>query len=145
MTVRLKPRIVVLPYVLLLLFVAAATSLGGFWFPWWWPAVPGLLAGFWRRETPVRIFLVSFLGAGAAWAVVAIGYDTRNEGILSARIAPLFHLGGSLGLVLATAIVGGVTAGLGALVGDHFHRFWRSLMLALAAEDIVIPPDEEKA
>jgi hypothetical protein len=126
-----------------MLFVAAATSLGGFLFPWWWPAVPGLLAGFWRPGTPVRNFTAAFAGAGLAWAVVAVYFEARNDGILSARIAPLFHLPGSVALILATAAVGGLTAGLGALLGDHFRRFWRSLLLALAAEDVVIPPDEE--
>ena len=127
------------------LFVAAATSLGGFFFPWWWPAVPGLLAGFWKPGTPVRTFLAAFVGASISWAAVAVYFEWRNEGILSARVAPLFHLPGSAGLMLATAGVGGLTAGLGAILGDHFRRFWRSLMLALAAEDVVIPPDEDKS
>jgi hypothetical protein len=131
-------------YGLLLLFVAVATWLGGFFFPWWWPAVPGLVAGFWKPGTPVRTFLAAFLGAGLVWAAVAGFYEWRNEGILSARIAPLFHLPGSVGLILATAGVGGVTAGLGALLGDTFRRFWISLMRALAAEDVVIPPDEDR-
>jgi hypothetical protein len=125
-------------------FVALATSLGGFFFPWWWPAVPGLLAGFWKPGTPVRSFVASCAGAGLAWAAVAAYFEARNEGILSARIAPLFHLPGGGALILATAAVGGLTAGLGALLGDHFRRFWRSLLLALAAEDVVIPPDEEE-
>ena len=126
------------------IFVAAATSLGGFYFPWWWPAVPGLIIGFWKPRTPTRTFLAACVGAGVAWAAVAIYFEWRNEGILSARVAPLFHLPGSLGLILATAAIGGLTAGLGAMLGDHFRRFWQSLMLALVAEDIVIPPDEEK-
>ena len=127
-----------------LLFVAVATSLGGFLFPWWWPAVPGLLVGFWKPDRPARTFLASLVGAGLAWAAVAVYFEWRNGGILSARIAPLFHLPGSAGLILATAGFGGLTAGLGALLGDSFRRFWRSLMLALVAEDVVIPPDEEK-
>ena len=131
------------PYLWLCLFVAAATSLGGFVFPWWWPAIPGLVAGFWKPGTPIRTFLASFAGAGTAWIAVAIYFEARNEGILSARIAPVFHLPGSAALILATAAVGGLTAGLGSMVGDHFRRFWRSLILALAAEDVVIPPDEE--
>ena len=132
----------ILIYVWVMLFVAIATSLGGFYFPWWWPAVPGLLAGFWRSRTPLRTFLAAFVGAGLAWAAVAAFFEWRNQGILSARIAPLFHLPGSAALILATAAVGGLTAGLGALLGDHFRRFWRSLLLALAAEDVVIPPDD---
>ena len=139
------PKILLGPYFLLSLFVAIATTLGGVVFPWWWPAIPGLLAGFWKPGTPIRTFLASFVGAGVAWIAVAIYFEARNEGILSARIAPLFHLPGSAALILATAAVGGLTAGLGSMVGDHLRRLWRSLMLALAAEDVVIPPDEDKS
>jgi hypothetical protein len=125
-------------------FVAIATVLGGFVFPWWWPAVPGLVVGFWKPDTRIRTFLAACAGGAVAWAAVALYYDAGNEGILSARIAPLFHLSGEGSLILLTAGVGGLTAGLGSMVGGSFRRFWRSLMLALAAEDVVIPPDEEK-
>jgi len=137
-------RVLFAPPLVSAVFVGAVTSLGGFFFPWWWPAVPGLVAGFWKPDTRVRIVVASFLGAAVAWAAVALYFDARNEGILSARIAPLFHLPGEGALVLATAAVGGLTAALGTTLGGAFRRFWRSLMLALAAEDVVIPPDEER-
>src|SRR5215217_4589791 len=125
-------------------FVLAASLLGGPFFPWWWPAVPGLLAGFWRPGA-TRAFIASALGAGLGWAAVALYFDWRNAGLLSARIAALFHLPGSAGLLFATAIVGGVTAGLGALVGNHFRLFWRSLSEAMAAENVLLPPDDTLA
>lgn len=129
---------------LLATFVLAASALGGPFFPWWWPAVPGLIAGFWRPGA-TRAFFTAFVGAAVAWGAVAIGLDARNAGLLSARIAPLFHLPGAMGLVAVTAIVGGVTAGLGALVGNHFRLFWRSLSEALAAENVILPPDDSLA
>jgi hypothetical protein len=129
---------------LLALFVLAASLLGGPFFPWWWPAVPGLLAGFWKPGA-TRAFFAAFLGAALGWGAVAIYLDWRNAGLLSARIAAMFHLPGAAGLIAATALVGGVTAGLGALVGNHFRLFWRSLSEALAAENVILPPDDSLA
>jgi hypothetical protein len=121
--------------------VMAACLLGGAFFPWWWPAVPGLVAGFWRPDKPFRDFLAAVLGGAGAWAVAALWFDVRNEGLLSGRVAPLFHLPGGGGLILATGLIGGLTAGLGALFGKRFRRFWASLQDALAAMEAPVPED----
>jgi hypothetical protein len=118
------------------------TLLGGTLFPWWWPAVPGFLAGFWKPAHPARGFLLAVLAGGLAWAAAALWFDTRNEGLLSTRIAALFHLPGSAGLILATALMGGITAGLGSLFGARFRRFWASLHEALAEVDAPVPEDD---
>lgn len=124
-----------------LLFVA--TLLGGSLFAWWWPAVPALLTGFWKPEKPARGFFAALLGGGLAWAATALWFDARNEGLLSARIAPLFHLPGSPGLIAVAALIGGVTAGLGSLFGTWFRRFWASLHDALIEVAAPVPEDEE--
>ncbi len=122
-------------------FVFVVTLAGGPFFAWWWPVVPGLLAGFWRPARAARGFLAGAFGGGGAWLVAALWLDLRNDGLLSSRIAPLFHLPGSFGLLAATAIVGGITAGLGALLGARFRRFWSSLHEALSAQAAPVPED----
>ena len=121
-----------------------ATLLGGPLFAWWWPAVPALFTGFWKPDKPVRGFFAALLGSGLAWAVVALWHDVRNDGLLSGRIAPLFHVPGSLGLIAATALIGGLTAGLGSLFGMWFRRFWASLHEALVEVAEPVPADEEE-
>lgn len=123
-------------------FVFLVTLACGVFFPWWWPAVPGLLAGFWRPARMARGFVASFVGGGLAWAVAALWFDVRNGGLLSARIAALFRLPGGAGLIAATALVGGVTAGLGALFGARFRLFWGSLQDALAEVAAPVPEEE---
>jgi hypothetical protein len=124
------------------LFVFVLVLLGGPFFAWWWPAAPGLLVGFWRPSRPARGFFAGLFGGGAAWAVAAFWLDTRNQGLLSGRVASLFHLPGSAGLIAATAVAGGVTAGLGALLGARFRRFWASLHEALSAQAAPVPPED---
>jgi hypothetical protein len=122
--------------------ILLATLVGGPLFAWWWPAVPGLVAGFWKPARPAQGFFLAALGGALAWAAVALWFDARNDGLLSARIASLFLLPGSAGLILATAMVGGITAGLGSLFGARFRRFWASLHEALAEVDVPVPEED---
>jgi hypothetical protein len=120
-----------------------ATLLGGWIFAWWWPAVPALLTGFWKPSRLARGFLAAVIGSGLAWGLVALWFDVRNEGLLAGRIAPLFHLPGGAGLIVASGLVGGFTAGLGSLFGARFRRFWSSLHEALV--EVAAPVPEEEA
>lgn len=88
-----------------------------------------------------RSFLAAFAGAALAFAGVALWLDVRNGGLLAGRIAPLFHVPGAPGLIVLTAVTGGVTAGLGALFGVRFRRLWHSLQEALA--EVAAPVPEE--
>ncbi len=106
------------------LLAFTATLLGGFVCPWWWPAMVGIALGFWKAGTRFRIFLVSFSGAGLAWGVVALFYQTGNHGLLAGKVAAIFHLPGSGSLVLVTSLVGGIMAGFGVGVGKSL-RFFR--------------------
>lgn len=97
--------------------------LGGYLFPWWWPALAACAVGAWLPRRSGAAVLSGFLGAGAAWAASAAWQDLRNHHILSARIASLFHLPGPAGAVAATGLVGGLMGALGAWAG-YALREW---------------------
>lgn len=126
-----------------LLLTFAATLPAGFLLPWWGAALPGIAVGFWTARRPVRAFFATAAGAGLAWLAVALWFDLRNDGLLSGRVAPLFHLPGEAGLLAATAVVGGLTSALGALFGVRFRRFWTSLQEALAAVAAPVPAEDD--
>lgn len=97
--------------------------LGGYLFPWWWPALAACAVGAWLPRRSGTAALSGFLGAGAAWAAAAAWQDLRNHHILSTRIASLFHLPGPAGAVAATGLVGGLMGALGAWAG-YALREW---------------------
>jgi hypothetical protein len=101
----------------------AACLLGGFVFPWWWPALAGCAVGAWLPRRSWTAALTGFLAAGAAWGAAAGWRDLRNHHLLGARIAELFHLPGTAGALAVTALVGGLMGGLGAWAG-HALREW---------------------
>ena len=54
--------------------------------------------------------------------MVALWIDVKNESILSHKIAQLFPLGGSSGLlIMVTSIIGGLVGGFAALAGASVY------------------------
>ena len=86
--------------------------------PWWSLAPIALVVVLIFQLSPTKSTIVGFLGGFILWGIVAFLQDNANQGILSSRIGGM--LGGLPGLAvpLFTAIIGGITASLGALVGS---------------------------
>lgn len=109
-----------------ILVLFAGCWLGGYLFPWWWPALAAYAVGAWRGRGSASAALNGFLGAGGAWAAAAAVADYRNRHILSGRMAALFHLPGPAGAVAATALAGGLMGALGGWAGYALREALRS-------------------
>lgn len=119
---------------LALIFVLSLV--GGWLFPWWWPALLGYVLGFWlgrpsalsRRplKNGASAFAAGFLGTGMAWLALAAFMDWRNHHLLSARMAVVFHLPTHWALLVLTALLGGLLGGVAAWAG-HAVRTWLTL------------------
>ena len=104
------------------LLVAALAYLAGLWLPWWSIAIVAFLVGLLIPQSPGSGFLSGFLGIFIMWAIVAFWIDSKNQGILSKKIAELLPLGGSsVLLVLVTAFVGGLVAGFAGMSGSSLR------------------------
>lgn len=99
--------------------------LGGFLFPWWWPALAGYLAGFWLGRGGGKAFLAGFIGAAAAWLALAAFLDWRNHHLLSGKMAALMGLPTPLLLLFLSAVIGGLLGGLGAWAGQSLRDWLR--------------------
>ena len=108
------------------------TLLGGFVFPWWWPVLVGMVLGLGIRvpyfrwhlapKEELRAFILSALGAGLAWGLVAAVQQGLNHGLLAAKVAVIFHMPNGWSLVFVTALVGGLSGGFGILLGRSCRR-----------------------
>ena len=69
-----------------------------------------------------KAFLSGFLGLFLLWGILAFIIDQNNQHLLSAKVAELLPLGGSsFLLILVTALIGGLVAGLAALAGSFMR------------------------
>jgi len=101
----------------LLAFVA------GLYLPWWSIAVAAFIVAALIHQKPWKSMLSGALGLFLLWGLLAWWIDSNNHGILSARISEILPLGGSTFLlILVTAFVGALVAGLAALSGAYLKR-----------------------
>lgn len=91
--------------------------------PWWAIVLAGFLAGLIIKIKPFEIFLSTLLGGLLVWGGLALWLNAGNESILAARIGQLFGGIGTIGILVVTALFGGVFAGLGGLTGRLLIRF----------------------
>jgi len=101
----------------LLAFVA------GLYLPWWSIAVAAFLVSALIHQKPWKSMVAGALGLFLLWGLLAWWIASKKQGILSAKISVLLPLGGSAFLlILVTAFVGALVAGLAALSGAYLRK-----------------------
>ena len=86
--------------------------------PWWMMALVGAFAAFTFHKRRWTSFLIGLIGGGLLWFVPAYLADLENNGLLSQKIGLLFGDLSPNMLLLLTALIGGLTTGLGAWTGS---------------------------
>ncbi len=110
---------------LIVMFIT--TFLGGWIFPWWWPAVPAYVLGFWRSRTGTTAFLMGFFGTAGSWAMLAGWLNARNHGLLAMRIADLMKLPAPWLLLVLTGATGGLIGALSGWSGHAMGKWFRGI------------------
>jgi hypothetical protein len=67
-------------------------------------------------------FLLGFIAVFSVWAVYAFWLDVQNASVLSSKIAMLFQVQKPMILLLVSAVIGGITGGLGSWVGSEARK-----------------------
>lgn len=88
--------------------------------PWWHVMVAGFVSALFFSLNRTAVFLIPFLAIFLFWIVYAFWLSNANDFILAQKIAVLLPLGGSsFMLILITGLIGGVAAGVSALLGKQ--------------------------
>lgn len=105
-----------------IILTALLAFAGGLYLPWWSIAIAAFIVAALVHQKAARAFLSGFLGVFLLWAGLAWWIDTKNNGILSEKIAELLKLGGnSILLIIVTAFIGGLVGGFGAMTGSFLR------------------------
>jgi hypothetical protein len=88
----------------------------GLWLPFWSLTLAAVLVGWAWPLAKGRSFLAGFIAGALLWGGLAGWADAANGHLLASRVGPLFGTG-AWGMVGLTALLGGVLAGLGCLLG----------------------------
>mgnify|MGYP007051653697 CR=1 FL=1 len=109
-------------FVLTILLTATLGFIAGKFLPWWSIALVAFVVALGIPQSVGRGFLAGFLGIFLLWGLTALWIDITNQSILSHKIAQLLPLGGSsILLILATALIGGLTGGFAAMAGSSLR------------------------
>lgn len=103
-------------FVLAILLTALLGYILGLFLPWWAIALAAFVVALLWQQRPGRAFASGFLAIFLLWGALAFIADVRNDHILSNRMSEL--IAGSRmpwALILASAMIGGLVAGMGAL------------------------------
>jgi len=99
------------------LVLAALLSL---FLPWWSIMVASLLSAFFIPLKKASVFFIPFLAMLLFWGVYCFMLSSANDFTLAKKIAQLFPLGGNpYLLILVTGIIGGLAAGVSAILGKQ--------------------------
>lgn len=109
-------------FVVAIVLSALLAFISGLFLPWWGIAITSLIVAVLVHQKAGKAFLSGFLGIFILWAGIAWWIDTKNNGVLSKKIASVLPLGGSsVALIAVTGLIGGLVAGLAALSGSYLR------------------------
>jgi hypothetical protein len=107
----------------MLFFIILISSLiVSFVLPWWIVAIISFLSAWFIAKSSAHAFWSAFAAIFIVWVIMALFKSVPNNNILAIRVAHLFHLPHWILLLLVTAIIGGLVAGMSALSGQLIKR-----------------------
>jgi uncharacterized membrane protein SpoIIM required for sporulation len=110
-------------FLLAILLTAALGFIAGKFLPWWSIAIVAFLVALLLPQRIGKSFLAGFLGIFLLWSLIAFWIDTKNNSLLSQKVASLFYLGGSsVLLILVTALIGALVGGFAAMSGASLRK-----------------------
>lgn len=110
-------------FIVSLLLTAIVSFACGLYLPWWSVALVAFVVAALIPQKPGKAFLSGFMALFLCWGCLAFYIDLKNDHILSQRVAELIvKSSSSWVMVLLTAFIGGLVAGLAALAGSYLRR-----------------------
>lgn len=113
----------IIKFLVTLLLIALLSFTCGLYLPWWTIGPVAFIVSLLIPQKPLPSFLAGFLALFLLWGGLALQKDLPNESILSAKVASILPLGGSVtALLLVTALIGALVGGGGALTAAFLQK-----------------------
>jgi hypothetical protein len=110
-------------FIVSLILTALLSFVAGFYFDWWSIAIAAFIVAICIHQRPGRSFLTGFIALLLLWGGLAWYIDSRNDSVLSHRLAELLPFGGSSFLmILVSALIGALVAGFAALAASYMRK-----------------------
>ena len=92
-------------------------------FPWWSIAIAAFVVAALIPQKPFKAFLTGFIALFLLWGGLSFWMSNNNDHILAHKISQLIlKIDNPIVLILATALIGALVAGLAALAGSYLRK-----------------------
>jgi hypothetical protein len=91
--------------------------------PWWSIALAAFIVAALIPQKPFKSFLSAFAALFLLWGGLSFWMSNNNNHVLAHKVSPLIiKMDSPVLLVLVTALVGALVAGLAALAGSYLRK-----------------------
>ncbi len=110
-------------FIISLFLIAILSFAACLFLPWWCIALVAFLVLAFIPQRPLLAFLCGFFAVGLLWAVLSFYISSKNEHLLAHKVSLLIlNMDNPLFLIIITAFIGGLVAGMGALTASFMRR-----------------------
>ena len=96
--------------------------------PWWSVMLAALTASLLVPLEKVAVFFIPFCAILLFWSGYCFVLSNANDFVLAKKIATLLNLGGNpYLLIIATGTIGGIAAGISAMLGKELLAFSKNI------------------
>ena len=93
--------------------------------PWWYVVVASFFINLIIYSKGWQSFMAGFWGIFLLWFIAALVIDAKSHSILSDKVAQIFQLPNPMVLILATALIGGISGGFSGLTASLLLNIFR--------------------
>ena len=91
--------------------------------PWWSIALAAFVVAALIPQKPLKAFLTGFIALFLLWGGLSFWISNNNNHILAHKVSQLIlKMDNPYLLILATALIGAIVAGLAALAGSYMRK-----------------------
>lgn len=106
-----------------LLLTALLSFAACLYLPWWSIAIAAFIVAALIPQSAVKSFLAGFTALFLLWGALSFWVSNNNEHLLAHKVSMvLLKMDNPWVLIFATAIIGALVAGFGALSGSFLHK-----------------------
>ena len=106
-----------------LLLTALLSFAAGLYLPWWSIAIAAFIVAALIPQSAVKSFLAGFTALFLLWGALSFWVSNNNEHLLAHKVSMvLLKMDNPWVLIFATAIIGALVAGFGALSGSFLRK-----------------------
>ena len=110
-------------FIVSLLLTAVLSFLVRLYFPWWSIAIVALAVAALIPQKPLAAFFAGFFALFLLWLVLSAWISNANGHVLAHKISMIIlKMDNVYLLMLASAFIGGIVAGLAALTGSFLRK-----------------------